>query len=313
MTKRSVILTKRGSERANRQVYELTVPNREKMVAIVATDNTRVLGMPRGKIYNSGQIMTAIAEYFLNATRDVMPNFLIESEKAVLPHIMIGAYCEPIPVKFVVRRYLTGSLYEEYVEQNGMTSWGRLGDGLPRYHRFAEPMLTPMYKIDTGEYIPFTEAEIMANGILKPETMKHVREKCFELFMRGESLANMAGLTLADTTFELGWNVHGGMMVIDELLTPNCSRYWELQNEAYSDEHPPVAEKSSEFLSSWVKRKAKKDGVHTDEVIVPARVRREAYYIYAEMHYKLLGLRFNPMKQPSNTEIALRKYLMRNF
>lgn len=101
-------------------------------------------------------------------------------------------------------------------------------------------------------------------------------------------------------------------MVIDELLTPDCSRYWQSQNEPYSDENPPRAEKSSEYLSSWVRRKAEKLGVHTDEISVPASVRREAFYAYGEIYWQLIGLRFSPVKT-RDTMVALRNYLISHF
>ncbi|MFV0485037.1 MAG: phosphoribosylaminoimidazolesuccinocarboxamide synthase [Candidatus Saccharimonadales bacterium] len=315
MSSRNVIEVRESLGAVDRRVYTLSIPKRDKMIAILTTDEVTVLGVPRGQVKDRGQICTAIAEFFLNATDDIMPNFLIatDDDGQLPPNVMLGEYCEPIPVKFIARRYLTGSLYEEYTNNDGVTSWGKLEDGLPRYHQFKELMLTPMLRITTGEYEPITEDEIISMGVMKPADLWYAREKCVELYTRGEFFASKAGLTLADTKFEFGWNVHGGMVLIDELLTPDCSRYWQSQEAAFSDENPPKAETSSEHLSAWVRQQAAKHDMPTDDVVVPSRVRREAYFTYAEIYRQLLETTFSPIKPPRDVVRALKTYVANNF
>lgn len=307
--KTAAIEIRKDAEGVDRQVYRVNVPGQRELIAILTTDTVTVLGKPRGRIKYRGQISTEIAEFFLNATSDIVPNFLIDTEDCLPANMLLGDYCRPLSVKFITRRYLTGSLYEEYLSGDGMTPWGRLEDGLPNYHRFHELQLTPMVKIANDAYAPISEKSIVECGMLNVAEMKYVRTKCLELFMRGEFLAAKVGLTLADTKFEFGWNVYGGLVLIDELLTPDVSRYWQAQDKPYSDENPPEMEKSSEYLSAWVYCQAEKRGAETDEIELTATARREAYYSYLEIYRQLFGFPFSPVKNPQNPERTLRRYL----
>lgn len=314
MTKNAVQILRRRDENADRQVYDITTSDERKLIAILTTDAVTVLGKPRGKVKYRGQICTAIAEYFLNATDDIVPNFLAHMpEESIHPNVLFGEYCKPMQVKFIARRYLTGSLYDAYIDGEGVTPWGRLDKGLPHYYLFKDLMLTPMMRIIGGEYRPMLESDVVASGAMKPDDLEYVREKCTQLFVRGEFLASKAGLVLADTKFEFGWDARGRIMLIDELLTPDCSRYWQSRDTPFSDENPPISETSSEFLSMWVRRQAEKLGVETDEVVVPAKVRSEAYAMYSEIYRQLLDLTFVPVKPPRSAERALKYYVLNNF
>ncbi|MDR3298088.1 MAG: hypothetical protein LBT19_01815 [Candidatus Nomurabacteria bacterium] len=288
------------AELVDRCIYRISIPDQPEMVAIEMTDEVPVLGLARGKVKYRGQIMTQIAEFFLKATEDVMPNFLLLNPANLPMNMLLGEYCRPMPIKFIVRRYLSGNLYANYRSTDGMTPWGRLDADLPHYYKFRGLVLTPMVETPSGVQIPITESEIVQEGHLTVEELMFLREKSFDLFLRGEMYAAKIGWALASSAFEYGWDCDGNLLVTNNLLVPDCSCYWKTQDELFSDENPPVAEKASGYASSSIQRQAKKHGIDADDVVLTPHMRSEVYLAYLEFYRMMNGYPFYPVKKSAD-------------
>jgi phosphoribosylaminoimidazole-succinocarboxamide synthase len=244
-----------------RDVYDLG-----DRLLIVATDRISAFDcvMPEG-IPDKGRILTAVAGYWFTATEDLVPNHFRGCPSwpaALLPHreglegrAVIVEKTRPLPVECVVRGYLAGSGWKEY-QAGGAVCGVALPPGLRLADRLPEPIFTPATKAESGhdENIPF---ERMAE-IVGADLAVRLRDLSLALYRRGAKLAAQRGILLADTKFEFGLSAEGELILIDEALTPDSSRYW-LADSWQPGRNPPSLDKQFlrdylETLADWDKQ-----------------------------------------------------------
>ncbi len=229
-----------------RDVYDID----DRLMVMVATDRISAFDviLPKG-IPFKGQVLNQIAEYFLDATSDIVPNWKLAVPD---PMVTIGIKCEPLKIEMIVRGYLAGSAWREYKAGAREICGVKLPDGLRENEKLPHPILTPTTKADEGHDENISREEIIARGIVPEEVYKQVEEYALALFKRGQEMAAERGLILVDTKYEFGLH-DGKVILIDEIHTPDSSRYF------YADGYEERFEKgeeqrqlSKEFVRQWL-------------------------------------------------------------
>src|SRR5688572_26467040 len=200
------------------------------VLVMVASDRISAFDvvLPRGVPYK-GQVLNQIAEQFLNATRDIVPNWLISSPH---PNVSIGRMCQPFKVEMVVRGYLAGHAARTY--QNGLRELCgvKLPEGLKENDRLPQPIITPTTKASEGHDEDISREEIIRQNIVSKDHYEQLEKYTLALYKRGQEIANKMGLILVDTKYEFGL-YNGEITLMDEIHTPDSSRYFYL--EGYED------------------------------------------------------------------------------
>ena len=197
-----------------------------------------------------GQILNQLAAFFFEQTANVMPNHVISVPD---PNVTVAVLCEPAPIEFVVRGYLAGHAWRIYRDGGRVLSGEPLPEGLRQNSRLPDPLLTPTTKADRGHDEDISEADILKMGILDEETFSHLKQKSLALFQRGTEMAAMQGLILVDTKYEFGRTPDGQYVVIDEIHTPDSSRYF--YEDSYDEllaADEPQRQLSKEFVREWL-------------------------------------------------------------
>ncbi len=228
-----------------RDVY--TVADQLVMVAsdrISAFDH--ILSRP---IPYKGQILNQIAIHFLNATKDIVPNWL---EASPDPNVSIGIACEPYRIEMVIRGYLTGHAWRTYKSGKRVLCGVPLPEGMKEHDRFPSPIITPATKAEEGHDEDISREEIIKQGIVSEEDYTKLEAYTHALYARGTKMAAEQGLILVDTKYEFG-KKDGQIYIIDEIHTPDSSRYFYLDGYA---ERQTKGEKqkhlSKEFVREWL-------------------------------------------------------------
>ncbi|GAB4460730.1 MAG: phosphoribosylaminoimidazolesuccinocarboxamide synthase [Bacteroidales bacterium] len=204
--------------------------------------------LPKG-IPFKGQVLNQIASMFLDATKDIVPNWKIDTPD---PNVTIGYYCEPFPIEMIVRGYLTGSSWREY--KNGARSicGVPISDGMKEHQQFEQPILTPTTKANIGHDENISRYEIIKHGLVSEEDYIQLENISLELFKRGSEIAKKQGLILVDTKYEFGKR-NGKIYLIDEIHTPDSSRYFYAEGyEERFKQNLPQRQLSKEFVREWL-------------------------------------------------------------
>ena len=230
-----------------REVYTLET---DKLV-MIATDRLSAFDvvMPKGIPYK-GQILNQIAYQMLQATADIVPNWL---EACPDPNVAIGQACEPFKVEMVIRGYLVGHAAREYSKGKRMLCGVSLPEGMKENQVFPEPIITPATKAAEGHDEDISREEIIAQGIVNEKDYIQLENYTRTLFARGTELAQNQGLILVDTKYEFGKNKKGEILLIDEIHTPDSSRYF--YQEGYAERQAkgePQKQLSKEFVRRWL-------------------------------------------------------------
>ena len=228
-----------------RDVYELT-----DQIILVATDRVSAFDhiLPRPIPYK-GQVLTKIASYFLEKTRDIVPNWM---ENCPDPNVMIGVKCEPIKIEMVIRGYLAGHAWRSYQSGERVLCGVEMPDGMRQNQAFPAPIITPATKADSGHDEDISKEEILDRGIVSAEVYHKLEEYTQKLFARGTKMAAERGLILVDTKYEFGL-YNGQIMLIDEVHTPDSSRYWyENTYQTNLQADLPQEQLSKEFVREWL-------------------------------------------------------------
>lgn len=219
-------------------------------LVMVATDRISAFDvvLPEG-IPFKGQVLNQIAEKFLDATSDIIPNWKIA---AVDPMVTVGYRCEPFKVEMVIRGYLTGHAWREYKAGNRTLCGCPMPDGMVENQKFPEPLITPTTKADEGHDQDISKEEIIAQGIVSREDYEQLEKYTRALYARGCEMAAKMGLILVDTKYEFGKR-DGKIVLMDEIHTPDSSRYFYA--EGY-EERQAAGERqkqlSKEFVREWL-------------------------------------------------------------
>lgn len=221
----------------------------EKLV-MVASDRISAFDhiLPRAIPYK-GQVLNQVASHFLNATRDIVPNWL---EATPDPNVAVGKQCEPIMLEMVVRGYMAGHAWREYNSGKREICGEVMLEGLKQNDRFPRPLITPATKAEEGHDEDISKAEILAQGILTPEQWDMLEDYTLQLFWRGTDMAAERGLILVDTKYEFGL-IDGEIVLMDEIHTPDSSRYFYAEGyEERQEKGEPQKQLSKEFVREWL-------------------------------------------------------------
>ena len=229
-----------------RDVYTIN----DSTLVMVATDRISAFDvvLPEGIPYK-GQVLNQIAAFFLDATRDIVPNWKLATPD---PMVTVGQRAEPFPVEMIIRGYLAGSAWREYAAGKREICGVKLPDGMVENQAFPEPIITPTTKAAEGHDENISAEEIIARGLVSEENYKTMAEYTMALYRRGVDMAAQKGLLLVDTKYEFGL-LDGKVILIDEIHTPDSSRYW------YADGYQerlaagePQRQLSKEFVRQWL-------------------------------------------------------------
>ena len=229
-----------------RDVYSV-----EDKLVMVATDRISAFDvvLPKG-IPFKGQMLNQIAAKFLDATTDICPNWKLATPD---PMVTIGKRLQPFKVEMVVRGYLAGSAWREYKAGSRTLCGVQLPEGMAENQKFPTPIITPTTKADEGHDENISRQEIISQGLVSEEDYTQLENYTYALFNRGTEIAAKQGLILVDTKYEFGKDVDGKIYLIDEIHTPDSSRYFYA--EGY-EERLKNGEKqrqlSKEFVREWL-------------------------------------------------------------
>ncbi len=232
-----------------RDVYTI---NDDILVAI-ATDRISAFDviLPRAIPYK-GQVLNQLAAYFLEKTTDILSNWLITVPD---PSVSIGHKLEPYKIEMVVRGGLVGHAWREYSEGKRELCGVAMPEGLHEYDMFPTPIITPSTKADAGHDEDISADNIIASGLASAEEFAKLSDLALQLFARGQELARKQNLILMDTKYEFGKNTDGDIYVIDEIHTPDSSRYFYADTyDAYINDRTQETPRhlSKEFVREWL-------------------------------------------------------------
>jgi phosphoribosylaminoimidazole-succinocarboxamide synthase len=229
-----------------RDVYTLE----NDIVVMIASDRISAFDhiLPKG-IPHKGQVLNQVATLFLDATRDIVPNWLIGTPD---PSVAVGHSCEPVRVEMVIRGYLAGHSARQYSEGIRILCGIEMPEGMKENDKFPEPIITPAIKAEEGHDIDASREEILSQNIV-PENLYIQMEKYTRaLFQRGTEMAAKMGLILVDTKYEFGIK-DGEIMLIDEIHTPDSSRYFIAEGYEERQAKGEVQKQlSKEFVRQWL-------------------------------------------------------------
>jgi len=223
---------------------------------MIATDRQSAFDQVLAAVPFKGQLLTQTARFWFDQTKDICPNHVIDYPD---PNVVVAKTLKILPIEMVVRDYMTGStetsIWPMYEQGERMLYGHRFPDGLAKNQKLPETIITPTTKAEAGEHdAPTTEAEIVELGVLTQTQWDDVAAKSLSVFARGRDIAARNGLILVDTKFEFGLDENGEIILADEILTPDSSRYWKAEN--YAARHAGGKEPESldkEFLRLWLR------------------------------------------------------------
>ena len=230
-----------------REVYYM----QNDLLLMVATDRLSAFDvvMPKGIPYK-GQILNQIATQMLEATSDIVPNWLKASPD---PNVSIGISCKPFRVEMVIRGYLSGHAARIYKEGGRVLCGVLMQEGMIENDRFEIPIITPSTKAEEGHDEDISREEIISEGIVNETDYNLLEKYTKQLFERGSKIAKKQGLILVDTKYEFGKSSTGKILLIDEIHTPDSSRYiYEEGYEKRQKEGLPQKQLSKEFVRQWL-------------------------------------------------------------
>lgn len=233
-----------------RDVYSFANHPAGPRLLMVATDRISAFDvvLPRAIPYK-GQVLNQTAAHFLKATADLVPNWLLATPD---PNVSIGLACTPYPVEMVVRGYLAGHAWREYRAGRRMLCGVPLPDGLRENDRLPQPIITPTTKAHEGHDEDISRADIIGQHIVDEAEYIQLEQYALALFARGTQMAAERGLILVDTKYEFG-QLNGQIFLIDEVHTPDSSRYFYADRYAQNQEQGlPQRQLSKEFVREWL-------------------------------------------------------------
>lgn len=271
---------------------------RNSELILVTTDRISAFDhILRQSIPFKGQVLNQVAAYFLEHTRDIAPNHLVCVPD---PNVTIAVRCEPVPIEFVVRGYIAGHAWREYSSGRRSVSGVSIPEGLKESSRLPRPILTPATKAEEGHDEDISREEVIERGILDSATFDHLATLSLRLFKRGTDMASERGLLLVDTKYEFGRHPDGTYVVIDEVHTPDSSRYYysEGYQEALRSDRPQ-RQLSKEFVREWLMERGfqGREGEALPDLTDEFRLAVARRYI--ELYERVTGRPFEPDTHPN--------------
>jgi phosphoribosylaminoimidazole-succinocarboxamide synthase len=271
-----------------RDVYNLE----DDKLGIVASDRISAFDhIMKQAIPYKGQVLNSLAAFAFDKVDDIVSTHIIDVPH---PNVTIAKKCDPIPIEVVIRACLTGHAARVYKSGKRTLCGVVLPDGMLENQKFEEPILTPATKAEEGHDEDISEQEILEQGIVDEKIWQEIREKAFQVFERGQQIANEQGLILVDTKYEFGL-YNGEVTLIDEVHTADSSRYFYKGGyEERLEKREPQKQLSKEFLREWLMDHnfQGKDGQTLPDL--PDEFRFKVYNRYTELFKKLTGKSFEP-------------------
>ena len=263
--------------------------SQDDKILMITSDRVSAFDHVLGTIPFKGQILSEIANFWFEKTKDLVPNHIIDTPD---PQVLVAKRAKTLPVEVIVRQYITGSLWREY--SNGINGqYGfMLPEGLKKDQKFDEPLLTPSTKAEYGLHDEPISRESIVNGLVEESVYAKAEEYALVLFKAGREWAAKQGLILVDTKYEFGI-VDGELIVIDEIHTPDSSRYWvakEYETRFENGENQLMLDK--ENIRQWLIEKGfSGDGVPPE---LSEEIRITLAERYVELYHTLTGKQFDP-------------------
>ena len=290
-----------------REVYTL----KNDIMIMIASDRISAFDvvMPRGITFK-GQVLNQIAVEMLNRTNDIVQNWLIENPD---PNVSIGKKCNPLKVEMVVRGYLSGHAYREYKVGKRNLCGNKIPNGLKENEKFENPIITPTTKADKGLHDQDIDpVDIIKQNIVSKSDYEKIHQISLDLYKRGSKIANDNGLILVDTKYEFGYDSNGDITLIDEIHTPDSSRYFYLNTyDELFNKNQKQKQLSKEFFREWLMKNNFR-GLEgqtipeiSDDVVEMVSSR------YIELYEKLLGEKF--IKPKSNNVLNRIKENLKDY
>ena len=230
-----------------RDVYTI----KDDILVIIASDRISAFDivMPRS-IPNKGQVLNQISVEMLDSTKDIIDNWLISSPD---PNVSVGYKLQPIKIEMVIRGYLSGHADRLYRSGKRSICGLEMPNGLVSNQKFDEPIITPTTKADVGHDEDISRTDILKKNILSIDQYEEIEKITHKLFERGTQIAKSRGLILVDTKYEFGYDNNNKLYLIDEIHTPDSSRYFYIDGykEAVNSGTPPK-QLSKEFFRQWL-------------------------------------------------------------
>lgn len=231
-----------------REVYNIN----DDLLVMIATDRLSAFDvvMPKGIPYK-GQILNQIATKMMKATEDLVPNWLLASPD---PNVAVGHLCKPFKVEMVIRGYLSGHAAREYKAGKRMLCGVAMPEGMKENDKFPNPIITPATKAEMGDHDEdISREDILKRGIVSEADYLVLEDYTRKLFQRGSEIAASRGLILVDTKYEFGKTKEGKIVLIDEIHTPDSSRYFYADGyQKRQDRGEAQKQLSKEFVRQWL-------------------------------------------------------------
>ncbi len=259
-------------------------------LVMVASDRISAFDhiLPRPIPYK-GAVLNQIAAYFLQATKDICPNWLIDTPD---PNVAIGHRCEPIRVEMVIRGYLAGHAARTYEAGLRVLCGVSLPEGLRESDPFPTPIITPTTKAEAGHDEDISKADLLARGLVSAEDYALMEQYTHALFQRGQEMAARQGLILVDTKYEFG-KKDGQILLMDEIHTPDSSRYFYAEGyEARQATREKQRQLSKEFVREWLMANGFQGKEGQTMPAMPDDFTEAVTARYIELYEKITGLSF---------------------
>ncbi len=257
---------------------------------IITSDRISAFDRVLTTIPCKGEVLNRMALYWFDRTKDIIPNHISEKISGRTVKVRKG---DVLPVEVVIRAYLTGSSWRDY-QKSGTVSGIKLPEGMKFNQAFSEPLLTPSTKAERGAHDePISSEEIIRTKLVEPDLWREIEEKAFALFKRGTEIAGSRGLILVDTKYEFGI-LDGKLILLDEVHTPDSSRFWFSDTYAELFEAGEKQKKiDKEYLRQWLmeERGFMGDG---DIPVIPDEIRVEVARRYIQAYELITGEEFVP-------------------
>jgi len=270
----------------------------EDTMVAVATDRISAFDhiLPRPIPYK-GQVLNQLAGYFLDATRDIVPNWKVSMPH---PNVTIGVLCEPIRIEMVIRGYLAGHALRQYHAGRRELCGEIMPEGMADNQAFPRPIITPATKAEEGHDVDISGEDIVGKGLLPRNVYNQMVKITRALFQRGTEMAAERGLILVDTKYEFGW-YRDQLYVIDEVHTPDSSRYWYADRyEENQKAGKPQEHLSKEFVREWLMSKGFQGLDGQQMPVMDDGIVQQISERYIHLYEKMTGKDF--VKSPDDEE-----------
>jgi phosphoribosylaminoimidazole-succinocarboxamide synthase len=291
-----------GDRRDGKVRVSFALPNGNRL--FVTTDRLSAFDRIIASVPYKGQVLNQLSAWWFEQTADIVDNHVVSLPD---PNALIARSATPLPVEVVVRGYITGvtdtALWTRYAAGQRLLYGHRLPDGLVKNQRLERPSVTPTTKAaDGGHDVPLTTDEVVERGLVEGDLWQRVVAAALEVFERGTAIGAEAGLVLADTKYEFGLAAGGELLIIDELHTPDSSRWWV----AGSYDQRMVEGAEPESLDKEVVRRALADHGYTGDGAppeLPEEVWTQTTARYIDAYERLTGRTFQPAPYPAGPRI----------